>query len=62
MKIVVVPSPRPDDELHWWERNPPTEFVECETCRAKPGSPILCHGCLSNRALIFNLKKELGGR
>lgn len=26
-----------------------TEFVECATCRAKPGSPILCDDCLRRR-------------
>lgn len=25
------------------------EFVECDTCRAKPGTPYLCRGCLANR-------------
>jgi hypothetical protein len=27
-------------------------FVECDTCRAKPGTPQLCRGCLINRATI----------
>lgn len=31
------------------------EFVECDTCRAKTGSPILCNGCLKNRQIISNL-------
>ncbi len=26
------------------------EFEECETCRAKPGSPVLCNDCLERRA------------
>lgn len=30
-------------------------FVECDTCRAKPGSPRLCSGCLHNRKLIADL-------
>lgn len=40
--------------------NPPNpkKFIECDTCRAKPGSPTLCSGCLHNRALISKLKKE----
>lgn len=25
------------------------EFVECDTCRAKLGTPTLCRGCLINR-------------
>lgn len=26
--------------------------TECDTCRVKPGSPILCQGCLNNRDSI----------
>ena len=29
-----------------------TEFVECDVCRAKSGSPTLCNVCLHNRRLI----------
>ena len=29
-------------------------FVECDTCKTKPGSPILCAGCLYNRQIISN--------
>jgi hypothetical protein len=25
------------------------EFVECDACRAKPGAPTLCTGCIANR-------------
>lgn len=32
------------------------DFLECDTCRAKPGSPTLCAGCLHNRALISRFK------
>lgn len=28
-------------------------FLECDTCRAKPGSPYLCAGCLNNRGKIW---------
>jgi hypothetical protein len=35
-------------------------FVECDTCRAKSGSPVLCSGCLSNRQLISQLKDIIG--
>lgn len=28
----------------------PASFTECESCRAKPGSPQLCDGCLYRRA------------
>lgn len=27
-------------------------FMECDTCRAKPGGPPLCAGCLHNRRVI----------
>jgi hypothetical protein len=32
------------------------DFMECDTCRAKPGTPELCEGCRNNRALIYSLK------
>ena len=35
------------------------EFMECTTCRAKPGMPRLCDGCLNNRTAIFRLREEL---
>lgn len=31
------------------------EFIECDTCRANPGSPKLCVGCVHNRKLIFEM-------
>ncbi len=34
-------------------------FMECDTCRAKPGMPQLCGGCLHNRAIIGELKKAI---
>ena len=30
----------------------PSEFMGCDACRAKPGSPTLCAGCLHNREVI----------
>lgn len=33
------------------------EFVECDTCRAKPGSPSLCRECLERRELFFILDR-----
>lgn len=33
------------------------EFQECDTCRAKPGTPALCSGCLHNRWLIGELSQ-----
>ncbi len=35
-----------------------TSFMECDTCRAKPGSPTLCLGCLHNREAIGLLSKK----
>ena len=34
-------------------------FVECDTCRGKSGSPVLCEGCLANRTTIENLWSSL---
>ena len=34
------------------------EFLECATCRAKPGSPELCDGCLNNRTAISRLQRH----
>ena len=34
-------------------------FVECDSCRSKPGDPLLCAGCYSNRALISNIDKKV---
>jgi hypothetical protein len=34
-------------------------FMQCDTCRAKPGTPYLCSGCLSNRKAIDALKRKL---
>lgn len=33
--------------------------MECATCAAKLGSPILCQSCLHNRSLISDLKAQL---
>lgn len=41
-----------------WQRRmflapePEYGFIECDTCRAKSGSPTLCRGCLHNREVI----------
>ena len=37
---------------------PMDDFVACDTCRAKPGSPALCLGCLHNRTVIGLLQKN----
>lgn len=31
------------------------KFVECDSCKAKPGAPTLCAGCLMNRDTIRTL-------
>jgi hypothetical protein len=36
-----------------------TGFMECDTCREKPGMPYLCQGCLNNRAEIGRLEGEI---
>lgn len=33
------------------------KFVECESCAAKPGSPTLCLGCVSNRETIEHMNR-----
>lgn len=37
---------------------PELEFMECDTCRAKPGSPLLCRGCIHNRAAMSALAEQ----
>jgi hypothetical protein len=39
------------------ERKVALEFEECATCADKPGPPVLCRGCLHNRATIANLTR-----
>lgn len=34
-------------------------FIECDTCRALPGTPPLCAGCLHNRLAIQTLKNMI---
>ena len=34
------------------------KFIECDACAAKPGTPMLCAGCLQNRLVIEQLKRE----
>jgi hypothetical protein len=61
-----VASLRRDKTTGEWIQEFPTqpkddEFMECDSCRKKPGSPTLCYGCLHNRTLINSLrvKKEI---
>lgn len=34
-------------------------FMECDPCKAKPGSPVLCESCLNNRAVIMRQQEAL---
>lgn len=38
------------------------EFVECDTCRAKLGSPTLCGGCLKNRQIINAFREYINNK
>jgi hypothetical protein len=33
----------------------PLEFMECDACRSKAGTPPLCTGCFHNRSVIQKL-------
>jgi len=35
------------------------EFMECEDCRSKSGTPTLCESCIHNRDIIEHLKDEI---
>lgn len=37
---------------------PEFKFMECESCKAKLGSPILCTSCLNNQSAIYSLKRR----
>ena len=32
----------------------PAEFVECDICRTKPGSPTLCNSCIARRTKFYD--------
>jgi hypothetical protein len=50
---------RADDPYEKADDFPHDDFLECDTCRAKPGSPTLCRGCLRNRTMIGMLNTLL---
>lgn len=71
---VVVPAPRPADDVNRaaWRKQiadylqevdrydfEARRFVPCNICRAKTGSPTLCGGCLANRQTIDELHEKL---
>jgi hypothetical protein len=35
------------------------KFIECPTCAAKPGMPVLCESCQKNRQTINILEAEV---
>lgn len=35
------------------------EFIECNTCKALPGTPELCAGCYTNRRTISILQSKI---
>jgi len=72
-KITIVAADRPDsrdEEVYWVSMIAKSlgecrgadflrgEFVECDSCAAKPGSPTLCAGCLANRYVIGLLTQK----
>ena len=57
--IVLVEADRPENEdFSFQHADHVGEFIECDTCREKPGSPTLCQGCLHNREVIGELKRR----
>lgn len=36
------------------------EFLECDACRKKLGSPLLCYSCRNNRETFFALRAAAG--
>lgn len=54
--MSIVESNRPDDDQIPLAN---LDFVECDSCRSKPGTPALCASCLHNREVIIVLKQTL---
>jgi hypothetical protein len=42
------------------EKKMELKFTECDACKGKPGSPLLCRGCVQNRAVISYLIEKSG--
>lgn len=49
-KSLLNPPPDPSKRI---------AFKECDTCRAKPGTPILCEGCLHNREALYRAQERM---
>lgn len=71
IKIVAADRPDSKDEEAFWVSHIAKclgeyrgaaflngEFVECDSCASKGGSPSLCAGCLANRYVIGLLTKR----
>lgn len=60
IKIVEAQRPTPEEDKNFTFQHPhyKDDFMECDSCRAKPGSPILCDGCLHNREVIGKLRRQ----
>ncbi len=57
MSMELVEAGRPENEDEWWiQQYSKDGFTECDSCGAKPGSPVLCHGCLCNRTTMGKYK------
>ena len=54
--IAMIRKALEEGRLHTFDRG---DFVACDACAAKPGSPSLCAGCLANRYIITMLRKEI---
>lgn len=55
----VEASPRPEDEVAYWDNlaDPDLEFTECDHCRRLPGCQVPCGGCVANRETIRLLRE-----
>jgi hypothetical protein len=54
LEVTEVPVPQEPAPESFRRR-----FMECDSCRGKPGMPILCVGCLQNRAALCAADDEL---
>lgn len=57
-KIVDAPRPGSEEDFSFQYPGHKGQFVECVSCRSKPGWPALCRGCLHNREVIGNLQRS----
>ena len=59
-RIRIESANRPDDDSEWtYElKEHRGQFVECASCAAKSGSPVLCRACQHNLAVISRFSEE----